>query len=172
MALSFFRQLFGARRERAQVSPLYQALIAQARLPHWYAEGGVADTIDGRFDMVCAVLARAMIRLEALGAPARGPYLWLFETFVDDMEGQVRQIGIGDVVVGKHVGRMAGALEGRLGAYRAAVDRPSLEAALRRNLYRGGAPAAGALAHVADALDALSARLDAAPLEALLQGRF
>ena len=97
----------------AQPDPLYAAIVAQARAPDWYVAGAVPDTIDGRFDMVATVLALVLLRLEAepagLAASAR-----LTEQFVTDMDGQLREIGIGDVVVGKHMGRMMGALGGRL----------------------------------------------------------
>ncbi|WP_204310223.1 ubiquinol-cytochrome C chaperone family protein, partial [Enterobacter cloacae] len=72
----------------------------------------------------------------------------LTEVFIDDMDGQLRQIGIGDIVVGKHVGKMMGMLGGRLGAYREALAAGGFDEALVRNLYRGEAPAPAALAHV------------------------
>src|SRR3546814_14845384 len=63
--------------------------------------------------------------------------VWLTELFVDDMDGQLRQIGIGDMIVGKHIGRMMSALGGRLSAYRSGLGAgESLEDALVRNLYR------------------------------------
>ena len=87
------------------------------------------------------------MRLEALGASQES--VWLTELFVDDMDGQLRQEGIGDVVVGKHIGRMVSALGGRLAAYRAALSgEADFGEALTRNLYRGEAPAPEALAHV------------------------
>jgi cytochrome b pre-mRNA-processing protein 3 len=95
----------------------------------------------------------------------------LTEIFVDDMDGQLRQIGIGDLVVGKHIGRIMSALGGRLGAYRAGLaGDESLDEALVRNLYRGVAPAPEALAHSAQALRALAAALDGASLDALRAG--
>ena len=77
------------------------------------------DTLDGRFDMIAAILALVLLRLEAEGEAGRGPSVLLTEIFIDDMDGTLRQIGIGDYVVGKHVGRMMGALGGRLAAFRA-----------------------------------------------------
>jgi len=91
--------------------------------------------------------------------------------FVDDMDGQLREIGIGDVVVGKHVSKMMGMLGGRLGAYRGGIESGDLGPALVRNLYRGHAPADAALAHVRDRLTAFRAALDAVALDALLAGR-
>ena len=116
--MNFLNKLLGRDDDRAVVRPLYAAIVAEARQPFWYERGGVADSIDGRFEMVSAVLALVLIRMEALGVAAREPSTLLTETFVEDMDGQLRQLGIGDIVVGKHIGRMMGALGGRLGAYR------------------------------------------------------
>src|SRR3546814_2060072 len=66
------------------------------------------------------------------------------------MDGQLREIGIGDIIVGKHIGRMMSMLGGRLGAYRAGLAEGDLAPALVRNLYRGTAPAPAALAHTRD----------------------
>ena len=95
--------------------------------------------VDGRFDMIAAVLAMVMLRLE--GDPAGVPgATHLAEAFVDDMDPQLREIGIGDLLVGKHIGRMMGMLGGRLGAYRDGLAAGDLKPALVRNLYRGEAP--------------------------------
>ena len=75
------------------------------------------DTVDGRFDMIAAVLAFVLIRLEQDPAAA-ATSAQVTERFVDDMDGQLRQMGIGDIVVGKHIGRMMSMLGGRIGAYR------------------------------------------------------
>lgn len=148
--------------------PLYQAVVARARAPHWYLDGGVPDTLDGRFDMVALVISQLLLRLEDSPDHAREA-VWLTEIFVDDMDGQMRQIGFGDMVVGKQIGRIMSALGGRLGAYRdAGDDRTALEAALVRNVWRGDAPDPAALAHVADAALALRAALAAVPVATLL----
>lgn len=145
-------------------------MVARAREPHWYVEGGVPDTLDGRFDMVAAVLAMVLLRLERDPADAAAA-VGLTERFVEDMDAQVRQIGFGDMVVGKHVGRMMGMLGGRLGAYRDGLAGGDLEAALRRNLYRGASPDAPQVAHVGGRLAAFRAALEEAPSAALLAGQ-
>lgn len=157
------------RRDRTEGRILYAAIVERARAPHWYVEGAVPDTVDGRFDMIAAVLAMVLLRLEddPLG-PA--PSAHLAEQFVDDMDGQLRQIGIGDIVVGKHVGRMLGMLGGRLGAYRDGLSDGNLDAAIVRNVYRGEPPEPAALAHVRDGLVALHRALAAMPTPALLNG--
>ncbi len=148
------------------LQPLYDAVVARGRQPHWYLEGQVPDTLDGRFDMIAAILSLVLLRMEALGAADDS--VRLTELFVDDMDGQLRQIGIGDLVVGKHIGRMMSALGGRLGAYREALAPDGdLAAALERNLYRGAAPAPDAVEHVADCLRAFAQRLEDATLDNL-----
>lgn len=150
--------------------PLYQEVVARARLPHWYLDGAVPDTVDGRFDMVAAVLSLVLLRLEQDPAGAETSAR-VTERFVDDMDGQLREIGVGDVVVGKHVGRMMAMLGGRLGAYRDGLAHGDLGAALKRNLYRGTPPARAALAHVERALIQLHRALAATPLASVIEGQ-
>lgn len=149
--------------------PLYDAIIVEGRAEHWYALGQVPDTLDGRFDMIVAILAQVLLRLERDDAAQES--VWLTELFVDDMDGQLREEGVGDVVVGKHVGRMMSALGGRIAAYRDALNRTApLDEALVRNLYRGQAADAPALAHVAAEMRAGWTRRLAVPLDRLLTG--
>ena len=172
MALKAFRSWFGSKDEATRVRPLYDAIIAEARLPHWYVEGQVADSIDGRFDMINVVLALVLIRMEALGGEAEMPSSLLAETFVTDMDGQLRELGIGDIGVGKHIGRMMGALGGRLGAYREGFGAGGdPRDALVRNVYRGQNPDPLALDHVVTALKLLFERLSEVSLAGLLSGK-
>ena len=169
--MNLFKRLFAKDDNRAAVRPLYNAMAGEARLPHWYIEGEVPDTIDGRFEMVNALLSVVLIRLEGLGDAAAAPAALLAETFVEDMDGQMRELGMGDVVVGKHIGKMMSALGGRLGAYRAGLEgKASFGEALVRNLYAGSAPSAGALLHVEAELRATFDRLAGRSLGTLLAG--
>jgi cytochrome b pre-mRNA-processing protein 3 len=159
--------LFGETQDEAL--PLYNAVVARGRAEHWYVAGGVPDTVDGRFDMIAAVLAMVLLRLETQ-PQAAALSAHLTERFVDDMDGQLRQLGMGDMVVGKHIGKMMSMLGGRLGAYRDGLAAGDLAPALVRNLYRGQAPAAEAVAHVASALTALRTDLEGVPLDRLTAG--
>lgn len=164
-------KLFGRVEDRATL-PLYNAVVLRAREPHWYLEGRVPDTVDGRFDMVAAVLALVLVRLEDDPAQGAEPAARLAERFVDDMDEQLRQIGIGDMTVGRHIGKMMSMLGGRLGAYRDAFGGGAdLDGALTRNLYRGEAPAPQALAHVRERLTSLRDRLRTVPIPELVEGR-
>jgi cytochrome b pre-mRNA-processing protein 3 len=169
--LTFLSSLFGDRRERARLRPLYDAAVAAGRDPVWYRDCGVPDTLDGRFELVAAVLALVLLRLEASGA--RRESVLLTEIFIDDMDATLRQIGIGDFVVGKHVGRMMGALGGRVGALRAALaGEERLDSVVERNIFREAPPSAGAVASVSERLRGLHAELADLPLEPLLAGTF
>ncbi len=166
-------QLFRRPAGRQEMAPLYRAIVAEARRPAWYAEGAVPDTTDGRFDMVASVLALVLLRLEREGDASRRAQALLAETFVEDMDGELRQMGIGDLMVGKHVGRMMGALGGRLTAYRNAFDaQGDLAEAVRRNIFRDEGADANRVALVEARLRALRGRIDATALDALLTGNF
>jgi len=165
--MSLLSSIFRRKDDRDYLRPLYDAVIAEAREPHWYLEGEVPDSLDGRFDMVALVLSLVLLRLEALDAPTESARLT--ELFIDDMDGQIRQIGFGDIVVGKQIGRMVGALGGRLAAYRAGLaGEAPLSDALVRNLYRGEAPAADALTWVEAQVRALAAQIDTRSRDDLL----
>lgn len=168
--MSLLRRLFPDKDERGRYRPLYDAIVAEGRDPDWYVAGGVPDTLDGRFDMIALVLSLVLLRLEAEGEPGRLPSTLVTELFVDDMDGQLRQIGIGDVVVGKHVGRMMSALGGRLSVYRTALagDEPLSEAMIR-NVWRGEVPTD--TAHAEARVRRLHGALAETPADALLAGR-
>lgn len=159
--------------QQPPLAALWQAIVDLARAPGPFAAHGVPDTLDGRFDMVALVTALVMVRLEALGALRETALLT--ERFVDDMDGSLREIGVGDMVVGKHVGRMVGALGGRIGAYREALASPDRHAALAdalaRNVWRGEPPETadppGLAAHVLN----ISDRIQSRGLAELLAGR-
>ena len=165
--MGWFGRLLGEKRDEAL--PLYNAVVTQGRAEHWYREGAVPDTVDGRFDMIATILALVMLRLEA--EPAGGePAARLAERFVDDMDGQLREFGIGDIIVGKHIGKMMSMLGGRLGAYRDGLAAGDIDGAMIRNLYRGAAPSPDALGHVRESLLRFHAALAATPITNLLAG--
>jgi len=168
--LSLLQRLFPDKKQRAALAPLYAAIVAEARNPFWYREGQVPDTIDGRFDMIAALTALVLLRLEAEGDAGGARAVLLTETFIDDMDASLRQIGIGDHVVGKHVGRMTGALGGRLAAFRDARESGSLAGAARRNIFHESPPSEAVLMLVAGRLERIALGLDAASAETLIGG--
>ena len=161
--MSLLKRLFGQSEPdpKQNLLPLYNRVVAKAREPHWYIEGQVLDSIDGRFDMVAVMLTLVLLRLET--APGHEQDMaHLTELFVDDMDGQLREVGIGEMIVGKHIGKMVGALGGRLSVFRPALAGESdLDGAILRNIYRSDEADSAALAHVRQGLieiaDALAA---------------
>lgn len=164
--MGFLAGIFSKGRDREALAPLYRAVVAEARGHEWYVEAAVPDTIDGRFDMVVLVLSLVLIRLENEGAAGARACALLTEVFVDDMDGTMREIGFGDLVVGKRVGGIMSALGGRLGAYRTGDRR----AALIRNLYRNHPPGEDMLTVALGMVERLEARIRDVPLAALLGG--
>lgn len=121
---------------RDALRPLWHRVVEVAREPVLYAEDGVADTVAGRFDAIVAVLSLVLLRIERDPVLVREGVL-LTELFVEDMDGQLRESGVGDVVVGKKLGKLMAVLGGRLGVLRealAASGQAELEAALARNM--------------------------------------
>lgn len=146
--MSFLSRILGTRRDpREDWRKLWHGIVETAREPQWYADCGVADTVEGRFDMVTLVLAVAMLRMER-NPELRGATALLTEIFVEDMDGQLRQQGVGDHLVGKHVGRLMGTLGGRVAAYRKGLSEVGgvLTDALRRNVSLDDAEEVGRLA--------------------------
>jgi len=138
--MSLFSRLFKPRGDdREPARPLWHRTVELARDPRWYAQGGIADTVAGRFDAITLVLCAVLLRMEREPALVPASVL-LTELFVDDMDGQLRQSGVGDLVVGKHIGRLVSSLGGRLGALREGLGRPddaALVAAVERNVSLG-----------------------------------
>lgn len=157
--------------DRAPVRPLWHRAVEIAREKPWYAQYGVADTVPGRFDAVTLVLSLVMLRMEdeeqlkVLAAR-------LTELFVEDMDGQLRQSGVGDLVVGKRMGKLVSTLGGRIGALRDVLSSPDPQAALVPVLERNVTLVEHAdTAGLANAVLALSRQLDATSAEDLLAGR-
>lgn len=138
--ITLLSRLFGKKADdRAVVRPLWHRIVGIAREREWYADCGVADTVPGRFDAITMVLALVLLRMEREPALAE-PAARLTELFVDDMDGQMRQSGVGDLVVGKKIGTLMRVLGGRLGA-------------LRETLPLGGEALAGAVTRNVTLLD-------------------
>ena len=127
-----FKNLFARNPDPSKL--LYEAIVAAARQPKFYTALGVADTIEGRFDVLILHVYLVVARLKT-----EAPDLCqkLMNAFCEDMDGNLRELGVGDLGVGKRVRKMAEALTGRLYAYDNANDQNTLEAALTRNVYHG-----------------------------------
>ncbi len=138
---------FRRNRRSATISALYGMIVAQARMPCFYREYGVPDTINGRFDLIVLHLSLLLDRL-AHDPALRDLGQGIFDLFCQDMDHNLREMGVGDLAVPKQMRRMGEAFYGRAQAYRTALaagDEKALAEALRRNIY-GKSPAATAAA--------------------------
>jgi cytochrome b pre-mRNA-processing protein 3 len=150
----------------------YHRVVEQARRPGFFVEGGVPDTLDGRFELICLHAFLYLYRLKRERPVSKALAQRFFDTMFADFDRGLREMGTGDLSVGREVKRMAQAFYGRIAAYEAGLegDDGVLAAALARNLY-GTAPAgAERLAAMAAYLRRESARLDRQDRVALSAG--
>ena len=150
-------------------SALFAALVGEARQTHWYIEGQVADTLDGRFAVLATMAALATVRLERGGEAARMEAVALAERFVEAMDAEHRELGIGDPALGRKVRKLVGALARRVELWRDAVDGGRWDEVVAASLFRD-APDSDAVAHCEAALRKIWAKLEAARDAALAEG--
>jgi cytochrome b pre-mRNA-processing protein 3 len=119
------------------VQDLYRAVIARSREEIFYQEWRVADTIDGRFDLLTlhAFVVFDALRGQGLAAEELGSKL--ANVIFTGFDEALRELGISDFGMGRRIRKMADAFYGRLHHYGLAHTEPELAAAVQRNLYRG-----------------------------------
>ena len=157
----------------APARSVYQRIFDQARQPAFYAEHGVPDSLDGRFELLTLHTFLVLRRLRRGGEQATGLSQALVDGLILDMDHCLREMGAGDLGVGKRVKTMARGFYGRIAAYEAGLDGGDdmLGAALERNLY-GTTHAAPAVAAVMAAyMRREAAALDDQTLPDLVAGR-
>lgn len=151
---------------------LFETLVGEARQPHWFVEGQVPDSIDGRFAVLATIVALATVRLERGSDVAQTAAVALAERFVEAMDAEHRQLGIGDPTVGKTVRKLVGALGRRVELWRQALDGgEGWDHAVRISLFRDAPSSAQTVDHCERALRSAWAKLEAASDQALAEGR-
>jgi cytochrome b pre-mRNA-processing protein 3 len=126
------------------IAILYGAIVAQARVPAFYRLYGIADTANGRLEMIILHAILVVSRLEKEGGPVRSLGQGLFDHFCDDMDANLREMAVGDMAVPRKMKAIAESFYGRKRAYEAALAAPELDqlvAALVRNIHGGDAVA-------------------------------
>ncbi len=133
--------LFGSTSRRRIAHGVYHSAVVRAREPLFYNSFGVSDSLDGRFDMISIHVFLILHRLKGGSRAARRLSQDIFDIMFSDMDRSLREIGVGDLSVGRKVKAMAKALNGRIANYDKGLhQQASLEEALIRNLYRGQQP--------------------------------
>jgi cytochrome b pre-mRNA-processing protein 3 len=139
-----FRRLTAEPKSGAE---LFDAVTSLARRPHWYVEGEATDTLDGRFAVLATVTALVIVRLETDGDAGNLISVALTERFIEVMESEHRELGIGDPTLGKTVRKLVGSLARRTDLWRSATaGEMEWQAATRDSLYKT-AVSADALKH-------------------------
>jgi len=116
---------------------LFEAATGEARRAHWYREGAVPDSLDGRFAALSTILALILVRLEREGEDGNAPSVALTERFIEVMESEHRELGLGDPTLGKTVRKLVGMLARRTELWRLAVTGDGAwDEAVRDSLYK------------------------------------
>jgi cytochrome b pre-mRNA-processing protein 3 len=136
--------LFGRDPRQDDADRLYAGIVARAREPVFYSELEVPDTVDGRFELVALHAFLVLQRLKAERAAAKALAQAVFDLMFADFDRALREMGTGDLSVGKEVRRMAEAFYGRVAAYeRALADaRAQAQATMKETSDRLAAQAA------------------------------
>lgn len=153
---------------------LFQNLSVQARNPGFYLAGGVPDTPEGRFELYCMHLVLLMHRLKGQGPQAGEISQALFDAFLANMDEGLRDLGVGDLSVGKKMRKLGEAIYGRVKGYDAALallpDRTALQALIGRTIFGDdmATQSTGLAAYVVLATGSLSAE----PLDHVIDLQF
>lgn len=124
------------RSEKDVAGRLYETAVTQARKSRFYSDCQVPDSLDGRFELIALHVFLLLHRLKQSYPETQRLAQALHDYFFADMDRSLREMGAGDLGVGKRVKRMAEAFYGRIPAYEAALADDDVAAdALRRNLY-------------------------------------
>jgi len=167
------RFLFGGLTDRWKPGErLFERVVAEARQPHWYLDGEVPDSLEGRFAMLATLCALATVRIEAQHNSVRESAA-LTERFVEAMDAEHRQMGMNDPALGRRVRKLVGALARRTQEWRQAVSgEVEWDAVTLSSVYRNEQPSAQALAHSAKSLRAIWLRFESASDSDLAEGQF
>jgi cytochrome b pre-mRNA-processing protein 3 len=171
MIFDFFRRA----PNQPVIDRLHGEIVAAVRQPAFYRDYGIADTFDGRFELLALLSTVTVRRLMALPAPAPDLAQELTDGIFRHLDSTLREMGVGDLTVPKRIKKFAAALLGRRQAYDAALndaDDGALQAALARNAFAGAQDAAAPVVRRLAAYVRAAAAVHAdAPLAVFLEGQ-
>lgn len=169
-----FSRLFQRRQRERTIAALYGAIVAQSRLPVFFAERGLPDTLEGRFESVALHAWLVMRRLAMGGQEVAAFNQALFDFMFADLDFNLREMGAGDMKVGDRVKDLASHYYGRVAAYDAGIaamdDASELESAIDRNLFGSTLPDPAHVKAMADYTRRQLAHMESFPIDRLLAG--
>lgn len=169
-----FARFSAARRKRRRLADtVYVRLVERARDPWFYDTAEVPDTVDGRFDMIVLHAHLLFRRMGETGPEGELLAQDIFDAMFLDMDRSLREMGVGDLSVGKHIRGMAKAFYGRSAMYEDGLKagREALRRALLENVYRNSEPSSAAVDALADYMERQAAAMAERPLDALTDER-
>ena len=168
MFRALFARLTGEPR-RGQA--LFGLAIEEARQTHWFLEGAVPDTVNGRFAVLATIVALITIRLEQGGAEGERASVALTERLVESLDSEIREMGLGDPTLGKQVRRLVGSVGARVERWRKIVDADHMWTdEVRRSLYLDEEADRAAVAHSERELRTVWTRLSDSNVAELAEG--
>ena len=166
------KRLFKPRPAARAGGALYLRAVDQARSPALYEALAAPDTVEGRFELYSLHVYLLLERLKEQGPQAAETGQALFDTYVKSLDDALREMGVGDLSVGKKMRKLGEAFYGRVKSYETAFadlpDPSALEALVARTVFadQAGAPVAPFAAYVLRQREHLAGQ----PLESLLAG--
>jgi cytochrome b pre-mRNA-processing protein 3 len=156
------------------IHDIYRIIVDQARQPRFYTDLDVPDSVDGRFEMVTLHAFLVIRRLKGESESSSDAAQALFDLMFEDMDVSLREMGAGDMGVGKRVKAMVQAFYGRIASYEAGLagEEGALEDALSRNVYATVEPREAAVAELARYLCAQAAHMVTLNLPDVENGKF
>ncbi|HYD28223.1 ubiquinol-cytochrome C chaperone family protein [Brevundimonas sp.] len=140
------QNLFRNRPRERLGEPLYELAVRQAREPAFYTTLGVADRIDARFELYTLHVLLLVMRLRDEGERGAEAAQALFDAYVSALDHALRELGVGDITVGKKMRKLGEAMYGRMTAYEPPLrggDKAALAAGLSRNVFESDDPDTG-----------------------------
>jgi cytochrome b pre-mRNA-processing protein 3 len=166
------RSLFRRNHLKEAAERAYDAVVAQARRTEFFMRCGVPDTLDGRFELICAHAFLYLYRLKEEPPPAPKLGQVFFDAMFADFDRSLRELGTGDLSVGREVKKMAQAFYGRIQGYEQGLQYGDavLGAALSRNLFGTACPDPAQVAAMGGYMRRESVRLRDEDRQQLLAG--
>jgi cytochrome b pre-mRNA-processing protein 3 len=172
--MSMISGLFRRSPKADSIHAVYGAIVAQARLPAFYQACGVPDTVAGRLEMILVHAALFNRRTRTGSEAMRRLGQAVFDRFCDDMDSNLREMGVGDLAVPRHMQRIGEAFYGRAAVYDAALsagDDVALAQALCRNVLPAGPQQPERARHLAAYIRGADAQLARAADSDISEGR-
>lgn len=137
-AVLLLKRLFKPRPARQLGRALYAGAVTQARQPAFYSRLRAPDTLEGRFELYSLHVILLVLRLRGHGPEAQDLSQAVFDAYVDSLDIGLRELGVGDLSMGKKMKKLGRAFYGRVKSYETSLDDPTaLEALLARTIYDG-----------------------------------